>query len=293
MTFDRVLVPLDGSRLAEASLPVAEALARNLGSALVLFHAVEPEAPAAVHGEPHLSSAASAQAYLDVQRERYLAEGLTVDAHVVEGGESDVAPVIAHAATGLQTGTIAMAAHGRRTLRGLLAGPVAQRILQVGDAAVLMRTVGADAGTPFRLAHIVLPIDFRHDLDAAIDATRILARGFGASVTLLHSVYAAGSLQARLLPGASAIVRAQHREEALERLAQLAASLRADGIETEVVLGRQSPDSAITEAARDGRTDLVVLVTHARAGLTAWYEGSVAQQLVAERDLTLLLLRGR
>ncbi|MEZ4620068.1 MAG: universal stress protein [Caldilineaceae bacterium] len=59
-----ILVPLDGSRLAEAALPVAMGLAAQLRTRVTLLHIIEQNAPASVHGEPHLTTAAAAHTYL-------------------------------------------------------------------------------------------------------------------------------------------------------------------------------------------------------------------------------------
>ena len=52
----RILVPLDGSRLAEAALPQALLLARALDAGIALLHVVEKASPRRVHGDVHLNS---------------------------------------------------------------------------------------------------------------------------------------------------------------------------------------------------------------------------------------------
>ena len=54
--FKRLLVPLDGSRLAESILPPALYFAGQFGATIVLFHVIEAGAPAEVHGERHLTA---------------------------------------------------------------------------------------------------------------------------------------------------------------------------------------------------------------------------------------------
>ena len=62
--FKEILVPLDGSRLAEVALPVAIHLAQQLEASITLLHVVEANPPAKIHGQPHLATAKAAQAYL-------------------------------------------------------------------------------------------------------------------------------------------------------------------------------------------------------------------------------------
>ena len=62
--FKHLLVPLDGSQLAEAALPAAAYLAQKLDATVTLVHIIEHDAPAEVHGERHLTNADEANAYL-------------------------------------------------------------------------------------------------------------------------------------------------------------------------------------------------------------------------------------
>ena len=52
--FKHILIPLDGSRLAETVLPAGVYLAGVLGSTVTLLHVIERDAPQEVHGERHL-----------------------------------------------------------------------------------------------------------------------------------------------------------------------------------------------------------------------------------------------
>ena len=60
----KILVPLDGSSLSEASLPAAAALAQRFNSRITLLHVIERDAPSEVHHERHLTTAGEAQAYM-------------------------------------------------------------------------------------------------------------------------------------------------------------------------------------------------------------------------------------
>ena len=62
--FRHFLIPLDGSRMAEAALPVAAFLAEKFSSRVTLMHVVERNAPREVHGQSHLKNAQEAAVYL-------------------------------------------------------------------------------------------------------------------------------------------------------------------------------------------------------------------------------------
>jgi nucleotide-binding universal stress UspA family protein len=293
LRFVRILVPLDGSRRAEASLPLAEAFARGLGSELVLVHVLEEDPPVAVDGVAHLRTLGSARAYLEAQRVRLAAGGLKVEAHVRRGDGEDVARRIEELATAFDADVVAMCAHGRQTLRGRLIGPVAQRALGDGSTPILLRTAGADADAPFELRRVLVPIDFRHELEAALAATRTLCLSFEATATLMNVSEAGTDTRSWLLPSAGELTRTHEAEDAAERLRGLAARLVGEGVETEVVVREEDAAEAIVIEARLLEADLVVLVSHGRSGVAAWYERSIGGHLIGAPGLNLLLIRER
>lgn len=62
--FKHLLVPLDGSRLAESALLAAASLAQNLGASVTLIHIIECDAPVEVHSDRHLANPDEAVDYL-------------------------------------------------------------------------------------------------------------------------------------------------------------------------------------------------------------------------------------
>ena len=62
--YARLLVPLDGSKLAETVLPIVERLAAVYGSSVELLYVLERGAPSEVHGERHLRETKEAADYL-------------------------------------------------------------------------------------------------------------------------------------------------------------------------------------------------------------------------------------
>jgi nucleotide-binding universal stress UspA family protein len=292
MSFDRVLVPLDGSRLAEASLPLAKALARRLGSVLVLVHAVEEDPPPEVHGEVHLASESDAKAYLDQQRALCRSEGLVAEVHVTTSSGPDVPDAIVALATQLSCDLIAMCAHGRQSLRERFLGPIAQQALQGGGPPIMLRTAGASTDLPAEIRHILMPVDFRHDLTLPFNDLVALATGFAAPVTLLHAIDAGTTgLPARMLPNTTFELSDRTRTAAEQRIAKLAHQLQAQDIDVDTVVSTKDPDDAIIDEAEQRNTDLIMLLTHGRTGVTAWYERSVGQRIIQEPDLNLLLFK--
>ncbi|MHB8573760.1 MAG: universal stress protein [Dehalococcoidia bacterium] len=150
--YKRILVPLDGTELAEAILPHATELARRFEATLVLLRATTslPEAMRqTIAPEPMAAVPVSvdvAESLVEIQEdaaERYLqqiggrlkAEGVTCEALVVQG---DASVSLAEAVKTQHIDLIAMATHARSTFGRLLHGSVAESILHEVRVPVLL-----------------------------------------------------------------------------------------------------------------------------------------------------------
>jgi nucleotide-binding universal stress UspA family protein len=85
----------------------------------------------------------------------------------------------------------------------------------------------------------------------------------------------------------------QDEEAATERLRALAPQLRAAGLEVVTRVMRGDPRSVIVDAARDEKSDLVVVGSHGRRGLEKLLLGSVASHVVAHAPCSVLVARQR
>lgn len=138
--YERVLVPLDGSRLAEGILPFILQIARPLDLKVVLIYVVRPIAPQAIEGTRRFT-VDDVAARLKEARE-YLAPvaklregGVRVTTDVRHG--EPVAEIVA-AARETEAGLIAMTTHGRSGFGRLLFGSVAEAVLRQAEIPVLM-----------------------------------------------------------------------------------------------------------------------------------------------------------
>jgi nucleotide-binding universal stress UspA family protein len=142
---EEVLVPLDGSRQAEAALPSALALATLFGARLSLMQAVEPVTAAAgipvtfaqpLDEEVTTLRRREAQDYLDGVAERLRAGGVQTQGGAVLSG-SPLAGIQA-AAKNPAVGMIALATHGRGGLGRLVLGSVTDKLVRMGELPVLV-----------------------------------------------------------------------------------------------------------------------------------------------------------
>jgi nucleotide-binding universal stress UspA family protein len=244
-----------------------------------------------VHGEPHLAAGGEAEEYLRGHADRLGQRGVAVDVHVPERAVGDVAAAIDRQAHELQAELIAMCAHGRGGLRGRVVGSIAERILRGGSIPIVLRTVRRPEPEPFELRKLLVPIDFGHDVDAAMGAVRALAPPYQASVVLLAVPEPPSPDTSRLLPGTSALLRELDAQDLEGRLRSLEERLRPEVADVTSLVDDRTPPDAILAAADALPADLTVVVTDAHTGLSRWFERSTAQRLLDRPSMTLLLIK--
>jgi nucleotide-binding universal stress UspA family protein len=290
-----ILVPLDGSSLAEQILPVAAGLVRACGRELILLHVLEPSPPERIHGQPHLATAEAAARYLDRISRELAEQRVSCRIAVIAADNAAVATVIARQARALGADLIALTTHGRGGLRGLLFGRIAQQVLQQAERPTLVlrateRSVSLLPETP---QHLLIPLDGSPASEHVLPFAWQLARCLAATVTLarvvptLEHLSFSESAPAVFLPTATAALLELERQHAEQDLQHLAATAPA-GLPVTVVV-RQG-DVVAELAALATEVDLVVMTTHGRAGLPGWLAGSVAARLLERVTIPLLLV---
>jgi nucleotide-binding universal stress UspA family protein len=294
--FHHLLVPLDGSRLSEASLPAAARLARQSDAVLTLVHVIEKHAPSAVHHERHLVTAGEASAYLSEVLKMPILAGLRVETHVHEAGVRDVARSITEHTAELAPDLVVMSIHGTGGARRLLFGTIAQQVIGHGTVPVLLVRPSKEAYQEKDWTWIVAPIDGDPVHEKCLPLAVELAAASSCGVHLLMVIPNPEELTGLekaasvLLPNATRIKLEMESASASEYVAARAAELKASGVKTTCEAVRGDPAHAIVRTARRLAADLVVMNTHGRAGTEAFWEGSVAARVIARSRVPVLLI---
>lgn len=144
--FARILVPLDGSTLADGILAEARALASSLGAGLVLARVIEPANYSRAYSMTDIGAleAGKAEAVADYLKEvaaRLEADGCRVQTDVMFG---DPAIAILEHAARVEADIIAMSTHGRSGLDRWLMGSVAEKVLMGSQVPVLLYRAGTE-----------------------------------------------------------------------------------------------------------------------------------------------------
>ncbi len=140
--YTHVLVPLDGSKTAEAALPHAFGLAQVNRAAVTLLLVVPPiEGVVATGAEPIYvdeqlaAKKLRARSYLDAIRKEYDTKDLTIRTAVETG---PAATTIVDYATRQSADLIVIATHGRSGVQKWLLGSVAEKVLRAAEQTVLL-----------------------------------------------------------------------------------------------------------------------------------------------------------
>ncbi|MCC6628523.1 MAG: universal stress protein [Chloroflexi bacterium] len=291
-----LLVPLDGSRLAEAVLPVVAGLARTLAARLTLLHIIERGAPAMVHGERHLRDVTEASRYLEGVAGGLAALGVPASIHCHEAAVADVALSIAAHVAEIGADLVAICTHGSGGLRATLSGTIAQQVLRLGTTPVLVVRPAPDSQSrPFAPRLVLTPLDGSPQGERALDVAAGLAGRFGAAVRLVRVVPTQATVRgdpaatARLLPAATTAMLDLVTAEAHRYLAEWAERLTATGL---AVAGEVRRGDIVDElVAAAASADLVVMSTHGRVGLGALWSGSVTALVLGRLTCPVILLR--
>ena len=292
------LVPLDGSRLAEAVLPAVEALAARTHARVLLLHVLEGHAPSTVHGERHLAGAAEAEDYLAEVTARLQSSGLAVEPHLHDGHEAGVAHCIAAHAAERHAALVLLSTHGSGGLRDFLFGSIAQQVYQHGTLPILLvRPLADGTAPPFNPQHILAPLDGSPAGELALETALSLARLFGAHLHLamviptLATLTDERALSGLLLPSTMKAVLDLAAQGAAEHLHRAGERCQAEGVPVTGEVLRGDAVLETLELARRLKADLIVAVSSGAAGLRGFLEGSTAKRITDKMSAPILLVR--
>lgn len=306
--YTRMLVPLDGSELAEMVFPYASELAGRLDLDLVLLHVHPPD-------ERHL--APMFQDYVDHASEKIrgqceevrgstlgTAAGTPLRVHG-ELAEGHPAEEILRYAEEEDIDLILIATHGSSGGRRWALGSVADKLLRASRVPVWV----VRAGTPDEALHdrwpqgtMVVPLDGSKLSECVLPHVEALAKQTGTEQVqvVLVTVCEPPFITADYPEASMALSWDEHvkritehfREICGDYLAGVEKSLAEKGlrVRSETVIGEE-PATEIIEYARRHRSNLILMATHGRSGIGRWAYGSVADRLIHEARSPIFLVR--
>ena len=291
-----IMVPLDGSSLAEQALPVATHIASALRATLVLVRITPPVAgPVATSDETaaaqrleQLGHSAddeqrTVRTYLDGVATPLREQGLHVQVIIQQGV---AAPTLVELLAPLDIGLVVMTTHGRTGMARFALGSVADHLVRASHVPVLLlRPLLVDRRTTRPdelLERALVPLDGTVRAEAALDIAAAIAGCVTHNLTML-----------RVVPSRTKQATEQAAEEASQYLEGVRQRLvdhlegRAE-VETRVVVG--DPAEQIIRCAQQDY-NLVIMATRGDIGSRRWVFGSVADRVLHDSATPLMLIQ--
>jgi nucleotide-binding universal stress UspA family protein len=276
--YTKVVVPLDGSPLAEVALPYAEEIAAKMGSDIVFLTVLLSE-----DGEGyknHLSYSKKIMEATKLQVEKYRKNGnghnFKVSAATRTGNPAE--GILDFAEKGYPC-LIVMATHGRSGLSRWSVGSVADKVVRATSRQplLLIRAKGShpDVRAKRILKKALVPLDGSSISEAVIPFIREIARSLQMELTLIQ-----------VMPRTN-----RSFSNAENYLKDWCKRLGDDGITAGYQVKVGAAADQIIDYANDMAADLVAMSTRGQTALNLWSLGSVAQKVLLGGDSPLLLIK--
>ena len=290
-----ILVCLDRSTAAEASLSYAIALARAFGSGVTLLYVMQPAQGHCAGDVPDPLdwelSRREASAYLDrLARQATETWGLSVETRIEQGHPAER---ITATARGIGEVLTVIASHGEGGSTASSLGSTAQRILAVSRGSVLVTRATSSAPSVITPKRILVPLDGSLRTESVLPTVERIAEAYGAEVVLAHvvpeplptAVLHTGDLDlARELAGRLESRAKRYLEHVRGRMP------RDTSVRIRVTRHADERQSLLDISLQE-RADLVVLSAHGSVCNPRRVFGSVTQHLLAHSMAPLLVLQ--
>lgn len=295
--YSRMLILLDGSKVAEQVLPYARCLAKALSLPVDLFQAVDAEAleslanPAqgryvdTLLNEKRTSSAG----YLETVGRSF--EAVRLSSAVEIGKPEDL--ILDKAGADPQT-LVVMATHGRSGIQRWVLGSVADKVLHgVANDLFLVRASeqGKTEGTA-TLTKVIVPLDGSPLAEKVLPQVIELGTKMPLEVILMRAYALPPAISPNEYTGFSQELFNQLEGEAKDYLVEKSQELSEQGLRNiSYVIDLGYGAEEITVLARKTPDNFIAMCTHGRSGVKRWVLGSVTDRVVRHSGDPVLIIR--
>ncbi|MDD5127792.1 MAG: universal stress protein [Dehalococcoidales bacterium] len=283
--FNKILVPLDGSVLAEAALPFAEEVAGKLGSEVTLLYISDPVNDPYRHMyDPYLQKIS--EAVKETGKNSPNGKEISADSRIMVG---EAAEQITSYAENKDIDLIVMSSHGHSGYKRWTLGHITDKVIRNTTrpvAIIRSKSHTKHAG----ISRVMVTLDGSKVSETALPYASNLAAGLKAELLLFEV----------LTPDYYAYTNEAYKELAEAKRAahnyveKIAADLKDKGItvNTELQEGLVSDTpEMIIQMTEEAEIDTVVMATHGRSGLSRWALGSAAEKVLRGIEAPLILVK--
>ncbi len=178
---------------------------------------------------------------------------------------------------------IVLGRHGHTTVRDLLVGSTAERVVRRGDVSVLV--VGKAPAGPYRRP--LVAVDLSESARLAIEMALRLCEGTADSIAIVHALPLLDTVDLPV-PGYRI---AEDVRRARAALSDLLRDFESRPVRFDIVIHAGDPRTIILQEARHRGADLIALGTHGRSGVARAVMGSVAERVLRAATCDVLVAR--
>lgn len=294
--FKRILIPLDGSSLAECVLPHVVAMADAYEPEVTLARVLECEPATGLQFVDPLDwelCKAEAEAYLTGITNRLSDVGLETQSRLLEGRPAER---IVEYAQGNEIDLIVLSSHGRAGLSRWNVNSIARKVVQHSKRSSMIVRAYRPASTnlgEMRYSRLLVPLDGSSRAECVLSTAATLTRHYDAHLILTH-VISRPTMPLRMPHSdadAQLITRFVERSQELaeEYMEQL--RLRMSVPFDSRVIVSDDVSACLHQLVDDKEIDLVLMSAHGRSGQTRWPFGSVTTSFIEYGTTPLLIVQ--
>jgi len=292
-----VLVPLDGSVLAECALPHAIALAKAFDAQITLLNVLEQ--PTESFGRPKADpldwylQKTEANKYLEAVRKRLEKSHISVKTILLEGRAIEQIIEMAHAN---DVDLLVLSSHGKHGANGWSVSGIVQQVLhRVRISTLIIRAYHSNVvplGDLF-YRRLLVPLDGSRRAGSALPLATALIQAHHAELMLVHVV--SKPEMARYMPLTQEDAELMNRfvernqEEGNKYLDQLREHLPAN-VQTRLLVS-DNIAATIQNFSEQEQIDLLILSAHGYSGEAKWPYGSVTNRFITDGTMPLLIVQ--
>jgi nucleotide-binding universal stress UspA family protein len=303
----RLLVPLDGSTLAENALPYAEEIARHFGSEIILVNVRTPTENLDNPEQRTYLTRMVATLEQDIKKSKDMPAGEKVkvtSAIIGSPGLTHPAEHILDYAAQENVSLIVMATHGRTGISRWTLGDTANKVARAFQCPLLLVRASAKPLKSVHFSNILVPLDGSLPSEAVLPYSELFASKLKAKITLLHVV----ETQYHLYPygasmvyyyAAAGVIKVPYTEQEMKPMKDVAEKyiksvsdkLAATGIETSHDITIGEPEEEIITTEERLHPDIIAMSTHGHSGFGRFEHGSTTDRVLHAGITPLLLVR--
>jgi nucleotide-binding universal stress UspA family protein len=292
-----ILVPLDGSLLAECVLPHATAIAKAFNAQISLVHVLEqPSASLRLPKADPLDwflKKSAANLYLNTVQARLEESHLSAQTLLLEGYAAEKIVELAHTT---QVDLLILSGYGETGVNGESVSSIVQQILQrVRTSTLIIRT--CQPVTPpihdLRYQRVLVPLDGSQRAGSVLTMAVALAEAYQAELLLVHIV--SKPEMARHMPLSeedAALVNRfieRNQEEGSRYLEQIRSHLPPN-TQTRLLVS-DNVAATLQSVSEQEQIDLLVLSAHGYSGEVRWPYGSITNRFITNGTTPLLIVQ--